>query len=224
MQIGRAHLTESESYNVGQQTCACIVGVRVTTLPPAPPVRQKVRLASDGGSAALVDSGAEENFLDSRLASQLGIPTETLDAPLEARALNGLHLAQVRHKTVPVSLVGQIGAASLFSSPPSLFSFSLSLSRCWCDAASGRTDASHNPTLDRNLKIPCPLRLLFPSAYPALLLFIPAPSRTPPHAITTCLSPSSRSSRTACSLTLSLALVVPDPVSRFADSAFCYLF
>lgn len=53
---------------------------------------------------ALVDSGAEENFLDGHLASQLGISIETLDEPLEACALNRLHLAQVCLRTVPVSL------------------------------------------------------------------------------------------------------------------------
>uniref|UniRef100_A0A8C5HTM3 Gypsy retrotransposon integrase-like protein 1 n=3 Tax=Gouania willdenowi TaxID=441366 RepID=A0A8C5HTM3_GOUWI len=52
----------------------------------------------------LVDSGAEENFLDSDLARQLYIPSVPLDSPVEARALNGLPLATIHRRTVPVTL------------------------------------------------------------------------------------------------------------------------
>ncbi|KAJ8013669.1 hypothetical protein DPEC_G00032200 [Dallia pectoralis] len=44
--------------------------------------------------SALVDSGADENFLDSNLVSQAGIPVEVLPAPLNAHALNGELLAR----------------------------------------------------------------------------------------------------------------------------------
>ncbi|KAJ8004088.1 hypothetical protein DPEC_G00155150 [Dallia pectoralis] len=54
--------------------------------------------------SALVDSGADENFLDSNLVSQAGIPVEVLPAPLNAHALNGELLARVSHRTVPLSL------------------------------------------------------------------------------------------------------------------------
>lgn len=54
---------------------------------------------------ALVDSGAEENFIDSELAKQLCVPSDPLPVPLEARGLNRLNLTQITHRTVPVSLV-----------------------------------------------------------------------------------------------------------------------
>uniref|UniRef100_A0A672F8Z2 Gypsy retrotransposon integrase-like protein 1 n=1 Tax=Salarias fasciatus TaxID=181472 RepID=A0A672F8Z2_SALFA len=43
--------------------------------------------------------------MDYQLATQLKIPSVPLPSRLEARSLNGLHLAHVSHKTVPVSLV-----------------------------------------------------------------------------------------------------------------------
>lgn len=49
---------------------------------------------------ALIDSGTED-FLDSQITEQLHITT----VPLEARALNGLPLANVCYKTAPVTLV-----------------------------------------------------------------------------------------------------------------------
>ncbi len=48
---------------------------------------------------ALVDSGADENFLDINLASQAGIPVEPLDRYMDADALDGRLLAGVTHKT-----------------------------------------------------------------------------------------------------------------------------
>lgn len=55
--------------------------------------------------SALIDSGAEESFIDSNLAKQMRIPTEALSFPLEARGLNGHHLAQVQRRTRPVTLI-----------------------------------------------------------------------------------------------------------------------
>ncbi|KAI3365257.1 hypothetical protein L3Q82_010346 [Scortum barcoo] len=43
---------------------------------------------------ALTDSGAEENFIDERAAEQAGIPSEPLDRPRNALAVDGLILAQ----------------------------------------------------------------------------------------------------------------------------------
>lgn len=54
---------------------------------------------------ALVDSGAEECLIDRSLTQQLDIPTVPLEPSLEARALNGLRLAHVTCKTVPITLV-----------------------------------------------------------------------------------------------------------------------
>ena len=54
---------------------------------------------------ALVDSGADENFIDSTVASQAGISLEPLPSPLQANALTGRLLAQVSHRTVLVHLI-----------------------------------------------------------------------------------------------------------------------
>lgn len=53
----------------------------------------------------LIDSGAEESFIDVQVAEQAGIPFETLEKPRNALAVDGRILAQVTHRTVPVTLV-----------------------------------------------------------------------------------------------------------------------
>ena len=55
--------------------------------------------------SALVDSGADESFLDRRVARQLGVDLIPLDVPMEVSALNGLHLDRIEHKTAPMSLL-----------------------------------------------------------------------------------------------------------------------
>lgn len=54
---------------------------------------------------ALLDSGADESFMDTTLAAQAGITSEPLDVPLKANALNGHLLAHVTHRTKPVPLI-----------------------------------------------------------------------------------------------------------------------
>ncbi|XP_030646322.1 NACHT, LRR and PYD domains-containing protein 12-like [Chanos chanos] len=49
----------------------------------------------------LIDSGAEENFIDSCMAAQWGLPTSSLELPLVAHALNGQRLANVTHISTP---------------------------------------------------------------------------------------------------------------------------
>ena len=53
----------------------------------------------------LIDSGADENFIDTRLAFQLGLQILPLDSPLVANALNGRKLADITHVSAPVSLL-----------------------------------------------------------------------------------------------------------------------
>ena len=55
--------------------------------------------------SAMVDSGAEENFIDSGFASQVGIALEQLPSPLDANALDGQHLARITHRTKPLELI-----------------------------------------------------------------------------------------------------------------------
>ena len=52
----------------------------------------------------LIDSGADESFMDVTIALELGIPTQPLSVPLDARALDGRSIGEVIHSTVPVQL------------------------------------------------------------------------------------------------------------------------
>ena len=54
---------------------------------------------------ALVDSGADENFMDIRLADELKLEREQLQDPLEASALDGRLMYRVIHRTQPVQLI-----------------------------------------------------------------------------------------------------------------------
>ena len=47
---------------------------------------------------ALLNSGADGNFIDSRFCSQLGLALETLDFSLSATTLNGRLLKQITHR------------------------------------------------------------------------------------------------------------------------------
>lgn len=55
----------------------------------------------------LVDSGADDNFIDSAIVHQEEIPTEPIDPPRKVNALNGEPLAMITHRTVPVTLILQ---------------------------------------------------------------------------------------------------------------------
>ncbi len=54
---------------------------------------------------ALIDSGAEDNFIDHQLATQFWFPLGPLETPLSAKALSGKFLASVTHQTPPVTLI-----------------------------------------------------------------------------------------------------------------------
>lgn len=54
---------------------------------------------------ALVDSGAEDSFIDEEVAKQCGLSLQPLPTPIMARALNGSFLAELTHYTVPVTVV-----------------------------------------------------------------------------------------------------------------------
>ena len=88
------------------------VGVLVSRTPssqsPRPRVQLEATLCWEQQSLpllALIDSGADENFLDITLATQAGITSEQLDVPINANALNGDLLAQITHRTKPLLLV-----------------------------------------------------------------------------------------------------------------------
>lgn len=52
----------------------------------------------------LIDSGAEQSFLDSSLALAHKIPLEELECPLRANALDGSPLTNITHRTCPIPL------------------------------------------------------------------------------------------------------------------------
>lgn len=53
---------------------------------------------------ALIDSGADESLIDNAICQRLGIMTEPLNVPLKTQALNGMLLATINQRTVPVSI------------------------------------------------------------------------------------------------------------------------
>ena len=53
----------------------------------------------------LLDSGADESFIDRELVHQLGIDTVPLGSPIETQALDRRPLARVERRTVPVNLL-----------------------------------------------------------------------------------------------------------------------
>ena len=91
--------------------------------------------------AALIDSGADESFIDWRLAKRLGLNFVPLLRPLVAKALDGRLLCRVTHRTRPLKLIianGHTESLSfhLFNSP----SHPLILGYPWL--------VKHNPHMD----------------------------------------------------------------------------
>ena len=54
---------------------------------------------------ALIDSGAEESFLDQEVIKRLGIATQPLEPPLAVAALNGRSLPRITRVTEPINLL-----------------------------------------------------------------------------------------------------------------------
>ena len=52
----------------------------------------------------LVDSGADESFMDTTLVSELGIPIQPLSIPMDVRALDGCSIGRVTHNTTRINL------------------------------------------------------------------------------------------------------------------------
>lgn len=57
------------------------------------------------GPYRLIDSGSDDNFIDSATVSQAHIPTLPLPTPKKVFALDGRLLAHVTHRTAPLSLL-----------------------------------------------------------------------------------------------------------------------
>ena len=54
---------------------------------------------------ALIDSGADDNFIDQQLVRESRIPTVCLEKARVATALDGRFLARITQKTVPLTLI-----------------------------------------------------------------------------------------------------------------------
>ena len=81
---------------------------RITTSQPRTSVaRFPVTLSWEGQSLtipALIDSGADESFVDLQYAQKVGLPVSALQRPLSAFALNGRTMGPVTHRTQPLTL------------------------------------------------------------------------------------------------------------------------
>lgn len=55
--------------------------------------------------SVLVDSGCEQNLIDSALVQQMSIETEPLTVPLRVTTIDGKGLPQITHQTKPLQLV-----------------------------------------------------------------------------------------------------------------------
>ena len=81
-----------------------------TSVPSSPPQRLQLRGTVIWAHVSfplevLVDSGADDNFIDSCLVSQLSLPSEPLPTAKDVVALDGKLLGRVTHHTVPLSLL-----------------------------------------------------------------------------------------------------------------------
>ena len=52
----------------------------------------------------LIDSGADKSFLDTTLASELNIPSQSLSIPMDVRALDVRSIGVVTHNTTLINL------------------------------------------------------------------------------------------------------------------------
>ena len=76
-------------------------------LPTSPAKFQPVVICcnnSQSETQALIDSGADANFIDANLAQQFNIPVTSVEKPCQARALDGRSIGLVTQSTVPIKL------------------------------------------------------------------------------------------------------------------------
>ena len=81
----------------------------ITSQPRASVARFPVTLSWEGQSheiLALIDSGADESFVDLQYAQRVGLPVSALQRPLSAFALNGHNLGPISHRTQPLTVSG----------------------------------------------------------------------------------------------------------------------
>uniref|UniRef100_A0A8C1LRZ5 Gypsy retrotransposon integrase-like protein 1 n=1 Tax=Cyprinus carpio TaxID=7962 RepID=A0A8C1LRZ5_CYPCA len=132
MQIGRARLTITERRHrlthslclycggAGHVAASCPVKGRRFSAKEGRTVSVTNTLLPSGGRSvlqaslqfnktsyqvsALIDSGAEGDFMDNELAARLGVPSVPLAEPISARTLCGTHLTRITHSTRFITL------------------------------------------------------------------------------------------------------------------------
>lgn len=135
MQLGRAHLTPAEQQRMIKEVRCIYWpsgSLPVQLLPEAKregsPVNQGVLVSQTSSKdpspalrvqlpasllwsqqtlplPTLVDSGADDNFIDSDLVLQANIPAEEINPPKDIKALGSKLLACITHRTAPITLV-----------------------------------------------------------------------------------------------------------------------
>ncbi|KAI2643080.1 Retrotransposon-derived protein PEG10 [Labeo rohita] len=101
MQMGRSRLSQQEKQRRRERGLCLYCGATGHIAAQCP--LQLHSLAY--GCEALVDSGAEGNFLDIKLAQNLKIPKVELSQPISVVALNGQPLPSITHTTVSLKLI-----------------------------------------------------------------------------------------------------------------------
>ncbi|KAG1964568.1 retrotransposable element [Pimephales promelas] len=107
MQVGRARLSREERERRRSQGL-CLYCGRAGHFIHSCPVKEQARLRwrqSTHCTSALLDSGAEGNFMDFRLAHRLQIPVTPLSHPIIVNALNGQELPRITHVTEDITLI-----------------------------------------------------------------------------------------------------------------------
>lgn len=94
---------------VGKRSCPSVAvgiltGVTANILPHLSCPAKLIFQSCIHPCSALIDSGAEQSFIDEALAQKLGIPVEPLPEVLQVAALNGAPLASITHRTTDLTL------------------------------------------------------------------------------------------------------------------------
>ncbi|KAG1956972.1 retrotransposable element [Pimephales promelas] len=118
MQVGRARLSREERERRRSQGL-CLYCGQAGHFIHSCPVKEQARYLrwrqSTHCTSALLDSGAEGNFMDFRLAHRLQIPVTPLSHPIIVNALNGQELPRITHVTEDITLITSRNHTELIS-------------------------------------------------------------------------------------------------------------
>lgn len=106
MQLGRMRLSQAERECRVRYRRGALVSHNTTSITPSTQILLQGMQKFPQNSfppQVLVDSGADDNFIDSELCTQANLSTEALPVPKKVFALNGQLLALVTHHTAPLT-------------------------------------------------------------------------------------------------------------------------